>query len=78
MTLMFGSTYVCGSVFSKMKLIKNYNRSRLTDSCLLRHLRAATTQLYVDIPPSVAAADLPPVSYTHLDVYKRQLHKCNG
>jgi len=63
MTSMFGSTYICESVFSSMKFIKNQYRSRLADSSLLHLLRLATTELEVDIRSLVDAADRP--QYSH-------------
>ncbi|XP_076314935.1 general transcription factor II-I repeat domain-containing protein 2-like [Tachypleus tridentatus] len=59
MTSMFGNTYICKSVFSPMKFIKNHNRSRLMDSSLLHLLRLAMTELHVDIPALVSAAERP-------------------
>ncbi|XP_076315874.1 general transcription factor II-I repeat domain-containing protein 2B-like [Tachypleus tridentatus] len=47
MTSMFGSTYICESVLSTMKFIKNRNRSRLTDFSLFHLLRLATAELYL-------------------------------
>lgn len=63
MTSMFGSTYICESVFSTMKFIKDRCRSRLTDSSLLHLLRLATTELEVNIPALVSAADRPQFSH---------------
>lgn len=62
-TSMFGSTYLCESVFSALKFIKNHNRSRLTDSSLLHLLRLSTTELEVDIHSLVVAADKPQFSH---------------
>lgn len=63
MTSMFGSTYICESVFSSMKFIKNHNRSNLTDSSLRHLMRLSTTELEVDIPSLVDAADRPQCSH---------------
>lgn len=62
-TSMFGSTYLCESVFSALKFIKNQNRSRLTDSSLLHLLRLSTTELEVDIRSLVDAASKPQFSH---------------
>jgi hypothetical protein len=62
-TSMFGSTYLCESVFSTLKFIKNNNRSRLTDTSLLHLLKLSTTELEVDIRALVAAADRPQFSH---------------
>jgi len=45
----FGSTYRCEQSFSAMKLIKNKNRARLTDSNLNVLMILATTNLQPDI-----------------------------
>ena len=42
---MFGSTYVCESLFSMMKYIKNKQRTRLTDSHLQALLAVATSSI---------------------------------
>lgn len=63
MTSMFGSTYICESVFSSMKFIKNHNRSNLTDSSLLHLMRLSTTELKVNIRSLVDAADRPQCSH---------------
>ncbi|KAJ8885855.1 hypothetical protein PR048_012061 [Dryococelus australis] len=49
MTSMFRSTYKCESMFSTMRVIKNKNRSSLTDTSLCHFLRLSTTGLAVDI-----------------------------
>ena len=41
----FGSTYVCEALFSKMVRIKNQYRNRLTDDHLKQLLRAASTTI---------------------------------
>ena len=41
---MFGSTYVCESVFSTLKHVKSKHRSVLTDTCVKELLRVATTE----------------------------------
>ena len=46
---MFGSTYMCEQLFSKMKFAKNKMRSRLTDDHLDGKLRLSTTKINVDI-----------------------------
>ncbi|XP_076348267.1 general transcription factor II-I repeat domain-containing protein 2-like [Tachypleus tridentatus] len=56
-TSVFGSTYICESVFSTMTFIKNHNRSLLTDSSLLHLLSTAAIELHVDIPALVSAAE---------------------
>lgn len=63
MTSMFGSTYICESVFSTMKIIKNKNRSSLTDTSLRHLMRLSTTQLDVDIQSLVDAAARPQTSH---------------
>ncbi|EZA59651.1 General transcription factor II-I repeat domain-containing protein 2B, partial [Ooceraea biroi] len=47
---MFGSTYLCETSFSKMKLIKNEKRSSLNNNSLPRLMRIATSNLKIDIP----------------------------
>ncbi|XP_076315105.1 general transcription factor II-I repeat domain-containing protein 2-like [Tachypleus tridentatus] len=59
MTSMSGSTYICESVCSTMKFIKNHNRSRLTDFSLLQFLKLAMAELHVDIPALASAAKRP-------------------
>lgn len=63
MSSMFGSTYLCESVFSSMKFIKNQYRSKLSDVSLLHLMRLATTELQVDIRSLVDAADRPQCSH---------------
>lgn len=60
---MFGSTYLCESAFSTMKMVKNRFRTRLEDSSLLHLLRLATTGMDIDIPALVSAADRPHLSH---------------
>lgn len=45
----FGSTYVCETFFSKMKLNKNSHRASLTDDNLENQLRCATTKIDIDL-----------------------------
>lgn len=49
MSSMMGSTYLCESAFSTMKLIKSKYRSSLSDSSLLNAMRLATTTIEIDI-----------------------------
>nr|CAD7454100.1 unnamed protein product [Timema tahoe] len=56
---MFGSTYMCESVFYTMQFNKNRHRTILTDSSLLHLMRLTTTAIDVDIPALVNAAELP-------------------
>jgi hypothetical protein len=50
MSSMFGSTYLCESMFSNMKFIKSHYRCSLTDESLQHFLRLGTTNITVDIP----------------------------
>lgn len=63
MTSIFGTTYLCESVFSTMKLVKNRYRSSLTDSSLLHLLRLATTGIDVDISALVNTSNRPHLSH---------------
>jgi hypothetical protein len=45
----FGSTYICEQVFSRMKHVKCATRTRITDSHLESSLRVATTSVKPDI-----------------------------
>ena len=49
MGVLFGSTYLCESVFSHMKFAKSKTRSVLADTNLQNILRIATSQLPIDI-----------------------------
>lgn len=44
-----GTTYLCESFFSKLKIVKSKTRNRLTDENLTNQLRCASTSLPVDI-----------------------------
>ena len=46
---MFGSTYVCESMFSTLKLVKSEHRSVLTDTHVKELLRLATTEYKPDL-----------------------------
>ncbi|KYN18712.1 General transcription factor II-I repeat domain-containing protein 2B [Trachymyrmex cornetzi] len=46
---MFGSTYLCETSFSKMKLMKNERRSSLSDDTLPRLMRVATSNMQIDV-----------------------------
>lgn len=46
---MFGSTYVCESAFSNLKLIKNNYRSRITNEHLEALLKLSTTRLDISL-----------------------------
>ena len=48
MSVLFGSTYLCESVFSCMKFAKSKTRSVLTDTNLQNTLKIATSQLPID------------------------------
>jgi len=45
----FGSSYLCESFFSKMKICKNKNRTRLLDKNMENQLRIATTKIEIDL-----------------------------
>ena len=45
MMSLFGSTYVCEQLFSRMKYVKSTTRSRITDAHLEGSLRVATTKM---------------------------------
>lgn len=47
---MFGSTYLCETSFSKMKIIKNEKRSSLSDDSLSHLMRLATCNMHIDVP----------------------------
>ena len=49
MLAVFGSTYVCEQLFSRMNLVKNKFRSSLTDEHLESTLRVATSAIQPDI-----------------------------
>ena len=49
MISLFGSTYLCEQVFSRMKYTKSPERSQLSDSHLEESLRVATTKIETDI-----------------------------
>ena len=49
MANIFGSTYVCEQLFSKMKFTKNKMRTNLTDDHLNESLRLATSSLNPNI-----------------------------
>ncbi|KAK0141205.1 SCAN domain-containing protein 3 [Merluccius polli] len=46
---MFGSTYVCESLFSTLELVKSKHRSALTDTHVKELLRVATTEYEPDL-----------------------------
>ena len=46
---MFGSTYVCESTFSTMKLVKSRNKNRMPNQTLNNCLRLSTTSIDIDI-----------------------------
>lgn len=49
MMSLFGSTYVCEQLFSRMKNVKSKTRSRVTDAHLEGSLRVATTKIKPNI-----------------------------
>ncbi|CAI6373752.1 unnamed protein product [Macrosiphum euphorbiae] len=49
MMSLFGSTYNCEHIFSRMKIVKSKNRVRLTDSHLESSLRIASSQIQPNI-----------------------------
>ena len=51
---MFGSTYVCGSTFSTMKLVKSRNKNRMANQTLDNCLRLSTTNIDIDIETIVS------------------------
>lgn len=54
MMAVFGSTYVCEQLFSKMNLVKNKYKSSLTDEHLESILRVATSSIQPDIDELVS------------------------
>lgn len=46
---MFGSTFICESAFSKLKLIKNKHRSRISNENLEALLKLSTTDVDINI-----------------------------
>uniref|UniRef100_A0A2S2NPE9 SCAN domain-containing protein 3 n=1 Tax=Schizaphis graminum TaxID=13262 RepID=A0A2S2NPE9_SCHGA len=46
---LFGSTYTCEHIFSRMKIVKSKTRARLTDSHLESSLRIASSQIQPNI-----------------------------
>jgi hypothetical protein len=62
MSSMFGSTYLCESTFSNMKLIKSHYRCSLADESL-HFLRLGTTNITVNIPALVKESDSPQCSH---------------
>ena len=44
-----GTTYLCESFFSKLKIVKSKNRNKLTDENMTNQLRCAVSKLPVDI-----------------------------
>ncbi|CAI6345817.1 unnamed protein product [Macrosiphum euphorbiae] len=49
MMSLFGSTYTCEHIFSRMKIVKSKNRVRLTDSHLESSLRIASSKIQPNI-----------------------------
>ena len=49
MTSLFGTTYLCEQLFSRMKIVKSKARTRITDAHLENSLRIATTSLKPNI-----------------------------
>ena len=49
----FGSTYICGQLFSKMNFAKCKTRTQLSDAHLDGTLRLASTQLQRDIQHNI-------------------------
>ena len=62
-TAIFGSTYVCEQLFSKMKYAKNRLRSQLTDENLNNTLLLATSSLSPDFEAMCASRPHPVVSH---------------
>jgi hypothetical protein len=62
MIVQFGSSYICESVFSRMKLCKNQHRATLTDDHLESTLRLATTNIETDIKKLVKSMQLHDIS----------------
>lgn len=62
-TSMFGSTYICESVFSSMKHIKNNIRNRLSDTSLQHLIRLSTTATGVNFHSLVEQAQNPQHSH---------------
>jgi hypothetical protein len=63
MSSMFGSTYLCESMFSNMKFMKLRYRCSLTDESLQHFLRLGTTNITVDIPELGKESDTPQCSH---------------
>lgn len=63
MCSIFGSTYLCETTFSSMKLIKSKTRNRMTDSTLSHTLRIATSKMEVDFKSLVESCDKPQSSH---------------
>ena len=55
MSSLFGSTYICEQVFSRMKNIKCKSRTRITDNNLESSLRVASSSISPDIQSLVTA-----------------------
>ena len=55
MSSLFGSTYICEQVFSRMKNIKCKSRTRITDDNLESSLRVASSAISPNIESLVAA-----------------------
>ena len=51
---MFGSTYVCESTFSTMKLVKSRNKNRMVSRTQDNCLRLSTTSIDIDIETIVS------------------------
>ncbi|CAI6351667.1 unnamed protein product [Macrosiphum euphorbiae] len=49
MMSLFGSTYTCEHIFSRMKIVKSKTRARLTDIHLENSLRIASSQIQPNI-----------------------------
>lgn len=54
MASLFGSTYICEQLFSRMKYTKSKNRSKISDEHLESSLRIATTSIEPDIEALVS------------------------
>ena len=54
MISLFGSTYICEQLFSRMKFTKNKNRTKITDVHLEDSLRLSTTSIEPNIDALVS------------------------
>ena len=58
MCSMFGSTYICESIFSCMKRLKSDERNRMSDETLDARLRLSTSEIEANIDTIVKSKAL--------------------